>query len=202
MVLIEYLSSLSHDGEACNVTDFDALNVSAAGDHHHHHGDHYEHREEEDLQNTFWYGVTLSIVADAFIAVALCTDEEGNELEDEGALALCRALDSKEQLLERIRSNNCLERLTDAIWPKLEVLKAGPATASELAAQWKAEGAGGLLGDLAAQAGDGLLLRLASGDAGRDVRAVRCVRWCRSLGAWNAVALPRGVCCRLLPSRK
>ena len=37
------------------------------------------------------------------------------------------------ELLERLRLGGALERLTEAIWPKLEVLKAGPATASELA---------------------------------------------------------------------
>ena len=79
------------------------------------------------------------------IAIALCTDEEGQELEDEGALAHCRALEDRDQLLERIHSNGCLEKLADAIWPKIKVLKDGPATASELATQWFGQGAGRLL---------------------------------------------------------
>ena len=44
-----------------------------------------------------------------------------------------------------MRQNGALEKLTEAIWPKVEILKAGPATASELAQQWKEEGAGDLL---------------------------------------------------------
>ena len=79
------------------------------------------------------------------ISTALCTDEEGQQLEDEQALAHCRALESQEELLERIRSNGCLEKLCAAIWPKLMILKEGPATASELAKQWGGEGAGDLL---------------------------------------------------------
>ena len=63
MTLINYLSSLSHDGEPCNMT------VNGTIDRQH------EHMEEEDLQDTFWYGVTMSIVADAIIAVALCTQK-------------------------------------------------------------------------------------------------------------------------------
>ena len=79
------------------------------------------------------------------LATALCADEEGSVLQDTEALAHVRAIESKEELLERLRVGGALEALTDAIWPKLEVLKAGPATASELAAQWATEGAGDLL---------------------------------------------------------
>ena len=80
------------------------------------------------------------------IADALCVDGETHEkLEDEAALAHVRTLESKQDLLARLTAGGTLERLTDAIWPKLEVLRAGPATASELAAQWKEEGAGDLL---------------------------------------------------------
>ena len=77
---------------------------------------------------------------------ALCLDGiENTLLEEDAALAHVRALEAKEQLTERLRQNGALEKLTEAIWPKVEILKAGPATASELAQQWKEEGAGDLL---------------------------------------------------------
>jgi hypothetical protein len=79
------------------------------------------------------------------IAPTLLFDSEGTVLEDGAALAHVRALDSRDELLERLRVGGALEKLADAIWPKLEVLKAGPATAAELANAWKEEGAGDLL---------------------------------------------------------
>ena len=62
-------------------------------------------------------------------------------LEDGAALAHVRALSTREDLLERLRVGGALEKLTDAIWPKLEILKAGPATASEVCAWrgWRAQ---------------------------------------------------------------
>ena len=79
------------------------------------------------------------------LAEAICLDEEGDVLQDLDALEHVRAIESRDELLERLRNGGALETLCDAIWPKLEVLKAGPATASELAAQWFAQGAGQLL---------------------------------------------------------
>ena len=66
-------------------------------------------------------------------------------LEESAALAHVRSIDSSEELLERLRLGGALEKLCDAIWPKLEILKSGPATASELAESWQNDGAGDLL---------------------------------------------------------
>ena len=79
------------------------------------------------------------------IGTALITDEEGEQLADEEALAYVRQCDSKEVLIERLQTNGAIRRIANAIWPKLEILRAGPGTASELANNWKNEGAGDLL---------------------------------------------------------
>jgi hypothetical protein len=56
-----------------------------------------------------------------------------------------RSIGTKDELFERLMAGGALEKLCDSIWPKLEILKAGPATAAELAEAWKTEGAGDLL---------------------------------------------------------
>ena len=99
---------------------------------------------------TSWLAIQwLAEVENLFgcIASALLVDPDDKERQLEGgaALAHVRALESKEELKERLLEGGTIDRLCDAIWPKLEVLKAGPATASELATQWATEGAGDLL---------------------------------------------------------
>ena len=80
------------------------------------------------------------------ISQMLCTSSDGETvLEDEEALAHVRAIESQDVLIERLLANGVAQRLATAIWPKLEILQAGPATASELANQWAEEGAGDLL---------------------------------------------------------
>ena len=80
------------------------------------------------------------------ISQMLCTSSDGETvLEDEEALAHVRAIESQDVLIERLLANGVAQRLAAAIWPKLEILQAGPATASELANQWAEEGAGDLL---------------------------------------------------------
>ena len=79
------------------------------------------------------------------LATALCTDDEGEMLEDEDALKHVRNMRSKEDVVHRLNTNGIVRRLADAIWPKLQILQEGPATASELATQWQGEGAGDLL---------------------------------------------------------
>lgn len=110
------------------------------------------------------------------LASALCADEEGSVLADEEALEHVRAIESKEELLERLRVGGALEALADAIWPKLEVLKAGPATASELAKQWKAEKAGLLLFGGLPSFFNGLEARIGSPDPKvlKDMMAEHC----------------------------
>ena len=61
----EWLGSLSHGGDACNATIDNSTNSS--------HG--HSHDEEQSGNPTFAAGVALSIVADAFIAVALCVQK-------------------------------------------------------------------------------------------------------------------------------
>jgi len=79
------------------------------------------------------------------LAEALCVDDDGDLLDDEDALQQVRSINDRDDLLERLQNGEALERLADAIWPALEILKNGPATASKLATQWQTEGAGQLL---------------------------------------------------------
>ena len=112
------------------------------------------------------------------IADCICVDDRGVPLEDEEALVQVRALDSKDALLHKLLTHKIAAKLADAIWPKLEILRAGPATASELATQWKAEDAGELLyGGLPAFF-SGLELRIGSPNPNilRDMQADHCDR--------------------------
>ena len=67
-----WLGSLTHDGEFCNETTFvanvsgGASNLTAPQSHSHAHG---------SFEHTFAWGVALSMVADAFIAIALCVQK-------------------------------------------------------------------------------------------------------------------------------
>jgi heme/copper-type cytochrome/quinol oxidase subunit 2 len=64
-MVVSYLSSLTHDGEACNASTYtDGSNTT-----HVHADDHDDHA---DMANTFASGVILSVIADAFIAIAVC----------------------------------------------------------------------------------------------------------------------------------
>ena len=65
-----WLGSLTHDGEACNATSILTTAEEAA----HYHDDH-AHEETTTTSNTFVWGVALSMVADAFIAIALCVQK-------------------------------------------------------------------------------------------------------------------------------
>ena len=113
------------------------------------------------------------------LAHAMCLESSENVvLEDDAALTHVRALDTRDDLLERLRSGGAMERLADAIWPKVEILKAGPATAAELANQWATEGAGDLLyGDLP-DFFSGLEMRIGSPDPKvlKDMMADHCSR--------------------------
>ena len=132
------------------------------------------------------------------LAEALCCDEEGCELADLEALAMVRSCDTRDELLERLRIGGALEKLTDAIWPKLEVLKAGPATASELADQWKGEGAGGLLyGGLPAFF-NGLESRIGSPDPKvfKDMMGDHCSRTDSQVHGWVCVCACVHACVR------
>jgi len=96
---------------------------------------------------------------------ALCfSPDEGEVLQNDAALGHVRVLESRDELLERLKVGGCLDKLADAIWPKIDVLKNGPATAAELAAQWKDEGAGGLLFGGLPQFFQGLEPRIGSPD--------------------------------------
>jgi hypothetical protein len=91
-----------------------------------------------------WLGEITTLMG--CVSSALCTEVSDKIVfEDDAALAHVRALDSEQDLLDQLRNAGLVEKLAKAIWPKLEVLKAGPATASELATQWASEGAGDLL---------------------------------------------------------
>ena len=79
------------------------------------------------------------------LASSLCTDEEGDLLDDEEALSYVRGMRSKDDVVDRLNTNGAVLRLAEAIWPKLQILQQGPATASELANKWNGEGAGDLL---------------------------------------------------------
>ena len=68
--MASWLGSLTHDGEACNASvyaNLSSANVTSA------HG--HDHPEDHPMQHTFGWGVALSMVADAFIAIALCTQK-------------------------------------------------------------------------------------------------------------------------------
>lgn len=71
MVVSEWLGSLSHAGEPCNVTysdhTYSNMTYVSASNSSYVHGD-----EEEPETHTYFAGVGLSIVADVIIAVALC----------------------------------------------------------------------------------------------------------------------------------
>ena len=115
------------------------------------------------------------------IAAALCTSTEGETpevFEADAALAHVRVLESRDQVVERLAAGGALDKLADIIWPKVEILQAGPATAAELASQWHAEGAGSLLyGDLPAFF-QGLEPRIGSPDPKvlKDMAADHCSR--------------------------
>ena len=114
------------------------------------------------------------------LAEAMCYSRlhGGVTLEGNAALTHVRELGSRDELLERLRSGTAFEKLADVIWPKLELLKAGPATAAELAAKWKAERAGGLLFGGLPQFFQGLEPRIGSPDPKvfKEMMADHCSR--------------------------
>lgn len=123
----------------------------------------------------------LSEVGDILscLSKALCLDsEEGVALEDDAALGHIRALESRDELLERLQAGGALESIADAIWPKLEILKAGPASAAELADTWKADGADNLLYGGMPDFFAGLEVRIGSPDPKvlKDMTADHCSR--------------------------
>ena len=64
-----WLGSLTHDGEACDSSTF-AGNLTSTGQVVHDHG----------VSHTFGWGVALSMVADAFIAIALCIQKHAHNI--------------------------------------------------------------------------------------------------------------------------
>jgi Leucine-rich repeat (LRR) protein len=112
------------------------------------------------------------------IAQALCVDEDEQVLEGEQALEYVRSIDSQETLFERLENGGVVAKLVEAIWPALQVLKDGPATAAELAAKWKAERAGGLLFGGLPQFFQGLEPRIGSPDPKvfKEMMADHCSR--------------------------
>ena len=146
---------------AVGILDWEGA-VNSAGDHGEGEGEDGDHAEDggtegdakvreektvEAMGNSWTARQWLEEVdnLEGCLADAMCADDEGNRLEEGEALAHVRAIETEEELLERLRIGGALERLRDAIWPKLQILKNGPATAAELADTWKKDNAGDLL---------------------------------------------------------